>query len=221
MRGVFGPGTIVLGGGAVLLIGFLALGFFLPGTWTATVESTLSVPTSRLRPYLDAPEGWRAWTTWPDSGLTRSGPERGAGARMAWDDPDVGSGSFTIEAVEPDGGVTYAVEVAGEAGSPMRTRGRIDLRSEAGRTEVRWTEEGDLGSNPLMGYWALFMERAQSAEMSKSLERLEEVAAGDTASTAPGGSASPAGPEARPAGSGAHPADPDTVDSTSSPGPTR
>lgn len=206
MRGVFGPGTIVLGGGAVLLIGFLALGFLLPGTWTATVESTLAVPTSRLLPYLDAPEGWRAWTTWPDSGLTRSGPERGAGARMAWDDPDVGSGSFTIEAVDPDEGVTYAVEVAGEAGSPMRTRGSIDLRSEPGRTVVRWTEEGDLGSNPLMGYWALFMERAQSAEMSKSLDHLADVAAGDT-------TRSPAATEPLPSL--------ERVDSTSSPAPTR
>lgn len=183
MRGVFGPGTLVLGGGAVLLLGLLALGFFLPGTWTATVESTLTVPASRLQPFLDAPEGWRAWTTWPDSGLTRSGPERGAGARMAWDDPEVGSGSFTIEAVDPDGGVTYAVEVAGEAGSPMRTRGSIALRSGAAGTVVRWTEEGDLGSNPLMGYWAPFMERAQSAEMRKSLDRLADVAAGAEDST--------------------------------------
>ena len=176
MRWIVGPGTIVLGGAAVLLVAFLAAGFLLPGRWEAMAVDTLSAPPEALRPYLDSPEGWRAWTTWPDSGLARSGPERGAGARMSWDDREVGSGSFTIEAVEPGGGVRYAVEVAGEAGSAMQTTGVITLTAEGSGTTVRWREEGDLGTNPLMGYWAFFMERAQSAEMAKNLDRLEEVA---------------------------------------------
>jgi hypothetical protein len=37
---------------------------------------------------------------------------------------------------------------------------------------VRWREEGDLGRNPLMGYWALSMDGAQSDELQKSLDRL-------------------------------------------------
>jgi len=172
-RSIFGPGTVVLGGGAVLLVGFLAVGFFLSGTWSATVEARVAASPGELAPYLESPEGWRSWTTWPDS-VQGSGPERGPGATMSWADPELGTGSFRIEEVDADGGVTYSVEVGGVGGA-LRTDGVITLVASGDSTLVRWREEGDLGRNPLMGYWALSMERAQSAEMEKSLGRLDEV----------------------------------------------
>lgn len=180
-RGIFGPGTVVLGGVAALLIAFLTIGFFLPGTWEAGAEARLGVPAAELRPYLDSPEAWRAWTTWPDSALTRTGPERGAGAAVSWNDPELGAGTFRIDAVDAVGGVTYSVDVEGAGDAVMRTHGSVALQPDGEATVVRWRETGDLGRNPLMGYWARFMERAQSAEMRKSLERL-----GDRVTDAPG-----------------------------------
>ena len=41
---------------------------------------------------------------------------------------------------------------------------------------VTWHEEGNLGRNPLMGYWAFFMDRAQATELEKGLVRLGELA---------------------------------------------
>jgi hypothetical protein len=129
--------------------------------------------------FVDAPAGWRAWTTWPDSGLTPQGPPRGPGAALSWNDPELGDGSFRIvEALAPER-VRYEVAVQGGA---MRTEGTVSLSSEGSGTRVDWREAGDFGWNPLMGYWALFMERAQGREMEKSLARLGEVA---TAAAAP------------------------------------
>jgi hypothetical protein len=176
IRGTFGPGTIVLGGGAFLLLGFLAVGFFLPGEWEAGAEAVIPAPVERLLPLLDSPEGWRAWTTWPDSGLTRSGPERGAGASISWDDAELGSGTFTVDEVREGRSVAYSVEVEGVGGAAMRTSGIVQLESMPGGTRVVWREEGDLGTNPLMGYWARSMRRAQSNEMEKGLDRLSEAA---------------------------------------------
>lgn len=186
IRGIFGPGTLVLGGGAALLIGFLAVGFLLPGTWAATAEATLPVPAYTLTAYLDSPRGWQEWTPWPDSVSPGPGPDGGAGSSMTWTDPDLGSGSFRIESVDADGGVRYVVEVEGAGGSPMRTRGAITLTPTGDSTRVSWREEGDLGSNPLMGFWAIFMERAQGTEMQKSLDRLAEVATGGQVMSEPG-----------------------------------
>ncbi len=176
IRGTFGPGTIILGGGALALLGMLVLGFFLPSTWAAGVELHLDATQTELMPLIDSPEGWRAWTAWPDSGLTRSGPEHGAEARIRWADPELGSGAFTIEEAVSGTHVSYSVEVEGAGNSVMRTSGRIMLTEKEGGTLVRWEEEGDLGGNPLMGYWAFFMERVQTAEMSKGLDRLSESA---------------------------------------------
>ena len=59
-----------------------------------------------------------------------------------------------------------------------------DLVPEGAVTRIRWTERGTLGDNPLMGWWALSMERAQSQELGKSLERLEAAAAAGVAASA-------------------------------------
>lgn len=174
-RAPFGPGMIVLGGGALLLSVLLFIGFLLPGEWEAEASARLDATPSEVFAFLDSPGGWQMWTPWPDSGLERVGPDRGPGASIRWDDPEVGSGSFTIGDVRQDESVTYAVEVAGAGNAVMRTQGSVTVVADSGGVLVRWREEGDLGRNPLMGFWALSMERAQSAEMSKGLDRLGEL----------------------------------------------
>ena len=161
-------GTLAILGAATLLIGLL-----LPGTWTAERTDRLDAAPDDVYRLIDAPEGWRAWTPWPDSGLVASGPARGAGAAITWDDPELGDGSFRIVEALPRELVRYEVAVQG---GRMRTEGTLRLSPESGGTRVTWTEHGDFGRNPLMGWWALFMERAQGAQMAQSLERLGEAA---------------------------------------------
>ena len=173
-RSLFGPGTIVLGGGAVLLTTVLLVGFFLPTEWSVTAELRVEATSNAVIPFLDSPEGWAKWTAWPDSGLTRTGPERGTGAGIAWDDPELGAGSFTISAVSSRS-VRYVVVVDGAANTLMTTNGAIDLEALGSATMIHWTESGDLGRNPLMGFWALTMEAAQTRELQKSLDQLAEL----------------------------------------------
>lgn len=168
----FSLGTKILGGGAVLLFGVLALGVLLPTDWEASASRVVSAAPDSVYALLDSPEGWRAWTAWPDSGLVRSGPEGGTGAAIAWNDAELGEGSFRIvEAVEPEL-VRYEVEVSGGA---MRTAGTLSLTPVEDGVRVDWREEGNLGRNPLMGYWGFFMEDAQTAELERSLGRLDEA----------------------------------------------
>jgi len=174
-------GAKILGVGAGLLILFLLIGFLLPGSWEA--EATADIPASpeAVFRFLDSPEGWRAWTPWPDSGVVRSGPARGEGAKLSWSDPELGSGSFSLVSVTPPERVQYVVDVGDGS---MRTEGSVTLSSEEGGVHVTWHESGDLGHNPLMGYWALSMDRAQSQELSKGLDRLSGLLA-DSASAVP------------------------------------
>lgn len=171
----FSLGTKILGGGAVLLFGVLALGFVLPTDWEAGASQVVSADPDAVYALLDSPEGWRAWTAWPDSGLVRSGPERGTDASITWNDPELGEGSFRIvDAVRPEH-VRYEVEVSGGA---MRTAGTLTLTPIQNGVRVDWREVGNLGRNPLMGYWGFFMEDAQTAELERSLGRLDEAVSG-------------------------------------------
>lgn len=188
----FGPGVIVLGGGAGLLGIFLGIGFLLPTDWEAEATGPLDATSAEVMAFLDSPEGWQAWTPWPDSNLVRSGPERGLGAQISWNDRELGSGAFTIGELSDGEAVAYSVEVAGAGSAVMRTHGIITVAPISDGVLVRWREEGSLGRNPLMGYWALSMERAQSVEMEKGLNRLGEVvrAARDSVRSATGSSPS-------------------------------
>lgn len=164
----FSFGTKILGTGALILFSLLGLGVVLPATWEAEATVLLPATADAAFRYLDSPEGWLAWTPWPDSS-TISGPARGAGATLAWDDPEFGSGAFTIVRADAPTHVSYRVQVNN---GRMSTDGTLELTPEGTGTRVRWREEGDLGRNPLMGYWALSMDRAQSEELQKSLDRL-------------------------------------------------
>lgn len=171
-RAPFSVGVVVLGGGAALLMALLAIGFLLPTDWEADATTVMDAAPSEVFEFLDSPEGWQAWTPWPDSGLVREGPERGVDASLSWDDRELGSGRFRFASVQAPERVAYEVEVSGGA---MRTEGTITLVPDGDRVRVAWHEEGRLGRNPLMGYWAFFMDRAQTAELEKGLDRLREV----------------------------------------------
>jgi len=168
----FSFGTRILAGGAAILLVFLGVGFLLPADWEAEASGRLEAAPEMVFRFLDSPEGWREWTPWPDSGLVRNGPDRGAGSEIQWNDLELGSGRFTIvEAVFPRR-VAYAVEVGDGA---MRTEGALELLPDDDGVLVSWHEKGDFGRNPLMGYWALAMDRAQSTELQKNLERLASL----------------------------------------------
>jgi hypothetical protein len=100
------------------------------------------------------------------------GPSSGAGAGFIWDDPELGTGAFTIVEAQEAEIVRYQVEMQGGA---MHIDGVLELSLEQGDTRILWRESGDLGANPLMGYWALSMDRVQSAELEKSLDRLLQL----------------------------------------------
>jgi len=173
MKGPFGPGVWFLGGGALMLSGLLLIGYLLPSDWEAEASAHLPVAPEIVFAFLDSPEGWQRWTPWPETGVTRTGPERGVGASLAWNDPELGAGSFTIASATAPSRVTYDVVIDEGA---MRAQGSVEVASDGAGSRVTWRESGDLGWNPLMGYWALSMSRAQTDELAKGLDRLSELA---------------------------------------------
>lgn len=157
---------------AVFLILVLGVGVALPGTWNAQRELMIEAPPDSVFVHLDVLQRWERWSPWPAMEMARSGPARGEGATMVWDDPFAGDGTFSIVESVPPTRVAYRVEV--EGGS-MVTRGVFSLDATGNGTRVVWTEEGDFGWNPLMGYAALTMHRVQGAELERGLARLRAV----------------------------------------------
>ena len=151
-------GAKIFGALAAILILYLGIGFFLPGTWDAEVQGTLDAPPEVVFPFLNSPEQWVRWNAMPESGSTFVGPQEGMGAGLDWDDPRYGSGAFRITRPVPNRVVEYEVEI--EAGA-LRIQGVATLEEEGAGSRI-----------PLMGYAARGMGSSQAAALEASLDTL-------------------------------------------------
>jgi uncharacterized protein YndB with AHSA1/START domain len=158
-----------------LLAALLIAGWLLPGSWQVHAERVIRAPSDTIFALLGTPRRWDEWTPWPEIPFTYEGPESGAGARRRWDAPDVGAGSFTITDAEPPTLLRYRVDLAGE---DFPTVGSFRLEETAEGTRVTWSEEGDFGDNPVLGWAALAMRRRHGRELEARLEALAAAAEG-------------------------------------------
>lgn len=164
---------------AAVIAGFLLLvlvvGVFLPGEWRVERSVVVEAAPDRVFPLLDELRRWEEWTPWPGVEMSYEGPAAGAGAARRWDDRTMGDGVFRVVASEASDFLAYEVAVQD---STILTEGRLTLDEVGGATRITWTESGDFGWNPLMGYVALGMDRLQGRELAKALERLAAVVEG-------------------------------------------
>ncbi len=159
---------------ALLLLGFVIGGFVLPGTWETERDVTIRAAPEAVFDYLDSVEGWASWAPLAEVEGTRSGPARGPGATLRWDDDEWGQGEWRITETTPQRRVAYEVLVEDGA---LVTEGQVTLTPVTEGTRLAWTERGDFGWNPVLAYMALGMERLQGREMEKSLATLAELLA--------------------------------------------
>lgn len=172
------PGVIAAGLLALLAGAFVLVGILLPGTVEVTRKVEIAAPPEAVFRLLDDLEAWMEWMPWGEVESRLDGPAAGTGARRAWDDAELGSGSLTLTGSRPPpvgtgdaaAGIDYLVEVEGGA---IRFEGTIAVEPHSGGSLVTWTERGDLGWNPLLGWTALTMEDSQGRQLRDSLERLK------------------------------------------------
>jgi hypothetical protein len=160
----------LVAGISVLLVLFLGVGFFVPSEWAAERSVTVDAPPEAIWPWLADLRQWDAWAPLGEVEATYPEGTRGVGARRVWDDAAWGSGEVTVTAVEEDRSLSYDVLVEGG----LRTRGSLRLDVTERGTRVTWREEGDLGWNPLLTWFAAGMDTRQGAQLERGLRRLEQ-----------------------------------------------
>ena len=123
-----------------VLILYLLVGIYLPGTWEAEAEIVLPAPPSSVFHFLNRMDRLVLWNPMPESGSEPLGPNEGVGAGLQWDDPQYGKGRFQILVSEPDSGVEYEVLVEGGA---LKIQGVFSLTPEGSGTRLHWLERGE------------------------------------------------------------------------------
>ena len=164
----------VVGFAALLVVG---AGFFLPSDFAVERSIVVDAPADRVFNLVVDPREWKRWTVWnrrdPQMEITYSGPPFGQGARWAWKSKSEGSGVMTFTRVVPNERLGYELSFP-DFGT--KSEGDIILVPAGKGTRVTWTNQGDMGRNPLKRYLAVSMDRLVGPDFEAGLANLKQLA---------------------------------------------
>jgi len=169
----------------VLVAVFLVGAALISPTYRVERSATINAPAAKIYPLIAAPNAWTGWTVWnrnePDMKIAFSGPASGQGAKWEWEGStspgfSVSGGnrsSMEFTAAEPDKSIRYRL---GFVEMNMYSTGALTLTPAGNATRISWTNEGDVGKNPLMRWFAPFMDSMMGPDFEGGLANLKALA---------------------------------------------
>jgi len=166
---------------AITLVALVALlfagGLALSGNFTAVRSTTVKAPADKVYALVADPREWKRWSVWnqrdPAMAITYSGPPAGSGAAWEWKSKTEGDGKMTFTAAEPGRRLAYDLYFP-DFGTT--SRGDFVLAPEGDGTRVTWTMNGNMGTNPLFRWMALFADRMVGPDFEAGLANLKGLA---------------------------------------------
>ena len=166
-----------LGLGLLILIVLLALvGLLLPSTYHVERSISIKGKSADVFQYINNLKTWPDWTVWnaakyPDLKQEFHEPSSGAGASYSWTSKQTGDGTMKLVSADPEKGIAYELDF--EHGK-YPSKGVIKTEAAGDSVKVTWTNEGELGMNPIGRYFGLMMDSFLGPDFQKGLENLKE-----------------------------------------------
>lgn len=165
----------ILGLLLLVVILFLAVGFFLPADYRVERSVVVEATPAQVHRHVRDLRAWEEWAVWQhgDPSLRlRYGPRTaGVGAQQHWTSDD-GVGKLTVTASDPQRGMDVDIEYGqGDYLSVASLR----YQPVTGGTRVTWVLEGEAGGSPVERWVGLCMGLLAGPEFEESLIRLAEV----------------------------------------------
>ena len=105
--------------------------------------------------------------------ISYSGLPSGTGAAWAWQSKREGDGKMTFTAAEANRRLAYDLYFPDFGTS---SAGALELAAAGAGTQVTWRMNGDMGSNPLFRWLALFGDRMVGPDFEAGLTNLKALA---------------------------------------------
>jgi uncharacterized protein YndB with AHSA1/START domain len=160
-----------------LVVLLLAVGLALPSRFRVERSVEIAAPAARVYPLIAAPAAWKQWSVWnqrdPAMKIEYAGPASGAGATWRWQSASEGNGEMALTEVVPDQRIAYRLSFPDMG---MQSTGALTLAPSGTGTKVTWTNEGDMGGNPVNRWFGLFMDRLVGPDFEAGLANLKRRA---------------------------------------------
>jgi uncharacterized protein YndB with AHSA1/START domain len=155
---------------AVLAVLLLAIGLVLPAHFR--VERTVSVnaPADKVYSLLVDPREWKRWTAMK---INYGGPTAGVGARWSWESKTEGNGTMEFTEALPNQRLGYRLSFPDYG---MQSAGVVTIAPAGNGVRVSWTNEGEMGANPINRWFGLLMDRMVGKDFDAGLVNLKKLA---------------------------------------------
>lgn len=177
----------ILGGLVVLVLLLVVVAFFLPRHYRVERSVVIAAPATTVFPLVADLRNWRDWGIWyerdPEMVTSYSddpAPDK-VGGWVAWTSESQGSGSATLKQLHPPMHATYEL---GFEGFDMTSEGAFVVAPVAGGVQVTWSDEGDLGNNPLHRWFGLLLDGMVGGDFDAGLAKLKALAESKTVAPA-------------------------------------
>lgn len=160
-----------------LIVLLVVISFALPSSYRVERSIEINAPMETVYPLVYDPKSWARWSVWsrrdPGMKITYSGAPAGVGAKWSWQSATEGSGNMEITGAVFNKQIAYNVAFANFDGV---LKGRFEFAPVGKGVRVNWIAEGDVGTNPLMRYFAIAMDRIQGPDFDGGLTNLKQLA---------------------------------------------
>jgi len=154
----------------VLLLG----GLLLSPKFSVSRSTSVNAPVEKAYALVASPKEWKRWSVWNQRDRSMKieyfGPESGAGAGWSWKSQSEGDGKMTLTAADAGKRVAFDLFFP-DFGTT--SSGEFRFAPEGGGTKVTWAMDGDMGSNPLFHWFALFADRMVGKDFEGGLANLK------------------------------------------------
>ena len=159
----------------ILPVVLVVVSLFLPSHYAVERRTIIKAKPEAVFAQINTLKNWQEWSAWtakryPDMVTTYAGPDSGTGASMSWDGKTSGNGTLKITGSDPAKGITY--DLAFEQGKYL-SKGRLQFEPAAEALAVVWTNEGELGGNPVSRFFGLLMDKMMGPDMAIGLANLQ------------------------------------------------
>jgi uncharacterized protein YndB with AHSA1/START domain len=167
----------IIGGLAALVAVLLAVGFVLPAQFKVQRVAQIAAPAEKVYALIADPREWKRWGVWsqrdPAMKMDYSGAPSGAGAKWSWQSASEGNGAMEFTAAVPPERVAYLLTFPDMG---MQSRGELRIAPGGNGVVVTWTNEGDMGGNPVNRWFGLFMDDLVGPDFQAGLANLKKIA---------------------------------------------
>lgn len=168
----------------IIIIIFVVVGLFLPRQVHIERSAQIDRPATLVFALLNSYSSFNAWSPWtardPSAVYSRSGPEKGVGAKLSWSgDPRLtGSGEQEIMESEPYSLVRVRFQFDNQGAADMA----YELEDLGASTRVTWSFDTDVTAGQgffgsiMARYFGLFFDRWLGTDYEQGLANLKRLA---------------------------------------------